>query len=291
MKSVAVVGPGRMGLALAEALAGPGELAEVTVFGRRPEPPRHPAFALSDVRYTYGLEPLSTGCRALFLAVPDEALPEVAHHLAAQGPAPEGCAAFHLSGALPSDVLAPLHAAGYEVGVFHPWIVVSDAPGGARRLSGARISVTASPEAFRVARELALLMGADVFQIPAARRALANAVVSMVESYLPVLVGGAVPLLDRVGLPPEEAAEALVPLLRSVLSEIEERGPSEALRLSMERVDADALDVHLKALDGEERRLYAWLREIVTVRSASTGADRATGGQAHRPEFETASRD
>ncbi len=287
-----IVGPGRMGLALAEAFARSGDLAEVTVFGRRPEPPRHPAFALPEVRYAYGLEPLSPGCRALFLAVPDDALAEVAHHLAAQGPAPEACAAFHLSGGVPSDVLAPLHAAGYQVGVFHPWVLVPDAPGGADRLFGARIAVTASPEAFRVARDLALIIGADVFQVPAARRALAHAVVSMVESYLPVLVGGAVPLLDRVGLPPEEASEALVPLLRSVLTEIQERGPSEALRISMERVDLEALDVHLKALDGEERRLYAWLRELVALRSGARGSAAAAGERTDRsPEFETASRD
>ncbi len=248
MTSVAIVGPGRMGLALAEGLAQSGELAEVAVFGRRPEPPRHRVFTLPETRYVYGAEPLPARCLALLLAVPDEAVPEVAHHFAAQGPAPGGCAAFHLSGGLPSDVLAPLHAAGYQVGVFRPWVFVSDAPGGARRFAGARIGVTASPEGFRVARELASLLGGDVFQIPAARRVLADAVVSMMESYLPVLLDGAVPLLDRVGLPPGEASEVLVPLLRSVLAEIEERGPSEALRTLTERADVEALDVHPRKL-------------------------------------------
>jgi predicted short-subunit dehydrogenase-like oxidoreductase (DUF2520 family) len=96
------------------------------------------------------------------------------------------------------------------------------------------------------------------------------------ESYLPVLLDGAVPLLDRVGLPPGEASEVLVPLLRSVLAEIEERGPSEALRTLTERADVEALDVHLKALDGDERRMYAWLREIVALRSGFAEAEAAT---------------
>ena len=123
MSSVAVIGPGRMGLALAHALQRSGEFVEVTVYGRRPEAPSHPIFREADARYVFGLEPLRADCLAVLLAVPEGALPEVAHSLAAQGPAPGGCSAFHLSGALPTDVLAPLHAAGYQAGVFHPWVI------------------------------------------------------------------------------------------------------------------------------------------------------------------------
>jgi len=264
MSTVAVVGPGRMGLALAHALQRSGAFVEVTVYGRRHEAPSHPVFREVEARYVFGLEPLRQDCAAVLLAVPDEALPEVAHSVAAQGPAPEGCSGFHLSGALPTDVLAPLHAAGYQVGVFHPWILAGRSVAGADRLRHAYIGVTASPEATRRARELASLVGAAVVTIPVNRRALADAAVAMVSTYLPALLGTAVPLLENAGLEPEDALSALLPLVRSVLDEVEGTGVADTLSTVLERVDADALGVHLRALEGDERRLYAWLgREAI----------------------------
>ncbi|MEX2467003.1 MAG: DUF2520 domain-containing protein, partial [Gemmatimonadota bacterium] len=264
MTTVAIVGPGRMGLALGHALQRSGELSEVTVYGRRPEAPSHPVFMETDARYVFGLEPLRGDCSAVFLAVPDDALAEVAHQVAAQGPAPGSCSAFHLSGALPTDVLAPLHVAGYQVGTFHPWIVASRSVAGADRLRGAYVGVTASSEATRTARELASLMGAEIVTLPANRRAVADAAVVMTSTFLPVLLDAAMPLLEDAGVPADDALPALVALARSVLDELDHASAPEFLGTLFERVDADALGVHLRALEGEERRLYAWLgREAV----------------------------
>ena len=248
-----------MGLALAHALERSGAFSEVTVYGRRPEAPSHPVFREADARYVFGMEPLRGDCVAVLLAVPEGALPEVAHHVAAQGPAPDACSAFHLSGALPTDVLAPLHAAGYQAGVFHPWIIVGRSISGADRLRGACIGVTASPEATRTARDLASMMGAAVVTIPANRRAVADAAIALVSTSLPTILGTAVPLLESAGLEHDEALSALIPLVRSVLAEVESTGVSGALGAALDRVDAEALGVHLRALEGEERRLYAWL--------------------------------
>jgi hypothetical protein len=56
--SVVVLGPGRMGLALASALLDTEAATEVTVFGRRPAPPSHPLFMQDRTRYVFGVEPL-----------------------------------------------------------------------------------------------------------------------------------------------------------------------------------------------------------------------------------------
>jgi hypothetical protein len=97
---VVFVGPGRTGLALGYALHQAGALDSLTYFGRRPEPPAHPVFIEGLARYHFGLEPLAPGTTALLLTVPDDVLPGMAHAVAAQGPAPEGCVALHCSGAL-----------------------------------------------------------------------------------------------------------------------------------------------------------------------------------------------
>jgi len=259
MTSLAIVGPGRMGLALGDMLEQGGTFDTILVYGRRPQSPAHPFLDRPGVRYVFGLEPLPANCRAVLLAVPDSAVAEVAHAVASQGPAPEGCSAFHLSGAMPSDVLAPLHAQGYEVGVFHPWVTTPLRVHRRNIFEGAAIGVTASPEATRTARDLAGLLDASVVPVPAGRRVHADAAVAMVCTYLPVLLDVAVPALGDVGLSAEEAIAALVPLARSVLDELEASSVSETLRAAVERSGPGALSLHLRALEGDERRLYAWL--------------------------------
>jgi len=89
---VAIVGPGRMGLALGVALLRSGSVERITFQGRSLEPPPHPIFDHADddveVEYRIGLVPPRADTTALVLAVPDTALAEVAWLLAAAGPAP-----------------------------------------------------------------------------------------------------------------------------------------------------------------------------------------------------------
>jgi predicted short-subunit dehydrogenase-like oxidoreductase (DUF2520 family) len=264
MSSLAIVGPGRMGLALGKALQDSGSFAEIVVFGRRPEPPSHPLFHATETRYVFGLEPLPTQCVAVLLAVSDDAVPEAAHLVAAQGPAPEGCAAFHLSGALPTDVLAPLHAAGYGVGAFHPWVLVSRWAGSWERLRGAAVGVTASHEALRTARTLASLFGGTVVPVPATRRVLADAAVAIVAAYLPVVLERGSFLLEDAGVNAEDAMAVLLPLARSVLEEVDRSGGASTIAQVLARTDPDALGVHLRSLEGDDRQLYAWLEREAT---------------------------
>ena len=133
---VAIIGTGRMGLALGAAPARSGAAERIVFYGRAIEPPPHPVFDAaahreSDddeplIEYRIWPAPLPAGTTVVLLAVPDQALPEVAYDLARMGPGPGGCAALHLAGALTAEVLTPLHEAGYAVGSIHPLQAVAD---------------------------------------------------------------------------------------------------------------------------------------------------------------------
>src|SRR5690606_33289966 len=115
---IAIIGPGRMGLALGAALVQADAVERIDFFGRDEGPPPHPIFETGSGRIEYRgpLSRLPDATSAVILAVPDEKLVEVAYGLATFGPAPAGCVALHLAGAISTDVLAPLHAVGYEIG-------------------------------------------------------------------------------------------------------------------------------------------------------------------------------
>ena len=134
---VVIIGPGRMGLALGAALRQVEAVDRLIYYGRGYEAPPHPIFdphplpgdvdaASAGAEYRMWPSQIPSDTSIVILAVPDRALTEVAHDLAVGGPAPPGCVALHLSGALSTDALAPLHAAGYTVGSMHPLMAVAD---------------------------------------------------------------------------------------------------------------------------------------------------------------------
>lgn len=257
VSSVTVVGPGRMGLALASALLDSEATREVTVFGRRPEPPSHPLFNQGRARYVFGVEPLALDTAALFLAVPDAVVPEMAYTIAAQGSAPPACAVFHLSASLPTDVLAPLHPLGYALGSFHPLQVVTHPVSAAHRIPGSYIAVIGSPEATAIARRLASAMGSPVIGVPASRRPLFHAATTLASGYLPALLDLSARLMERAGVTSEDALPALLPLVRGTLESIAEVGLEASLQGPIAEGDSETVALHLRAMDPEDRRLYA----------------------------------
>ena len=278
--SVAIVGPGRMGLALGSALLQTDAIGRLTVFGRRPEPPSHPLFTQGQAKYVFGVEPLAADTSALFLAVPDPLVPEMAHTVAAQGRAPEGCAAFHISGVLSTDVLAPLHAQGYAVGSFHPLQAVAHPVSAADRIPGSYIAVMGAPEAMSVARLLTSAMGSPLIAVPASRRPLFHAATVMASNFLPPLLDLAARLMERAGVTSEEALPALLPLVRGTLSSIEERGLEASVRGPLATGDVETVALHLRAMEPEDRRLYALFgKELLRLVRPNLDAER--GAELH----------
>lgn len=250
------VGPGRAGLALGYALHHAGALEGLTYCGRRPEPPAHPVFIEGLADYRFGLVRPDPGTTAVFLTVPDDALPGIAAALAAQGPAPEGCAVFHCSGALATDVLEPLHARGYRVGSLHPLQSIAHPVTGAERLVGAWYAVSGEPAAVATARRLVAELNGTTLAIPVSRRPLYHAAAVVASNYLPVLIASAARLLVQAGVPEDEAVPALLPLLRGTLENIAELGLAPALTGPIARGDVETVRLHLRVLPEREAPLY-----------------------------------
>lgn len=259
LDAVTIVGPGRMGLALGSALERSGEVPRLTFFGRHPEPPSHPLFVEGRAEYVFGVEPLARDTSAVFLAVPDHVVPEMAFTLAAHGPAPEGCAAFHLSPTLPTDVLAPLHGEGYGVGSFLPLVSVPERSDHSDRFAGSHCAVTGSAETIATARRVTAAIGADLVTVPAARRPLFHAAVLLTAGSLPPVLGLSARLMDRAGVASDETLPALLSVIRDVVRTAEERGLAAALPAPIARGDVETIALHLRALDPADQRLYAVL--------------------------------
>lgn len=280
---VVIVGPGRMGLALGVALSRTGSAEAITFFGRSLEPPPHPLFDMSDpacvIKYEMGPQQPPLETTVLVLAVPDTALAEVAWEYGGAGPAPPGCAALHLSGAVSTDALAPLHGAGYAVGSMHPLQTVADPWLGADRLEGVAFALAGEPVAVRAARRLVEAMGGVSLVVPPALRPLYHASAVMASNYVVTLVAAACRALGEAGIPPEAQLPALLPLAQGTLDNLKRLGVPAALTGPIARGDADTVRLHLSRLSGDGRALYCALGLETVQLARDAGLDDARAAE------------
>ncbi|MGH7446371.1 MAG: Rossmann-like and DUF2520 domain-containing protein [Longimicrobiales bacterium] len=290
LDNVVIVGPGRMGLALGTALRDQDAVDRLTYFGRGIEPPPHPLFDPHPIAGDVGTAPAGAeyqmlpalpppATTILILAVPDDALFEVVHDLAMMGPAPQGCAAMHLSGALSSDALTPLHHRGYAIGSLHPLMAVADPWLAGDRLVGAAFAMTGEPAANTAARRLVSALGGIPLTIAAAQRPLYHAAAVMASNYLVALTGAAVRMLASAGVDDEDALRALLPLLRGTLDNIEQLGVRAAVTGPIARGDVDTVRLHLARLSGEDRLLYSGLGLELLRLAQAAGLDDARAAE------------
>jgi predicted short-subunit dehydrogenase-like oxidoreductase (DUF2520 family) len=270
-----------MGLALGTALVQAGAVDRLIYYGRSLEPPPHPIFEPGTLtaEYRVGPHPVPAGITIVILAVPDSALAEVAYDLAQAGAPPLGCAVFHLSGALSTEVLAPLHAGGYAVGSIHPMQAVADPWLSGDRLMGAAFAVAGEPAAIAAARRLIDALSGRALVVPPARRPVYHAAAVVASNYLLALVSFAVRLMAQAGLSEEEAVPALLPLIRGTLDNLEKLGVPAALTGPIPRGDIDTIRLHLARLSEEDRLLYCALGRELLHLSRLAGLDEQRAGE------------
>jgi predicted short-subunit dehydrogenase-like oxidoreductase (DUF2520 family) len=263
--SVAVVGAGRLGTALARALDACGYEVRALV-SRKGAHARRAAERAGVGALALGAGELERlpAAGLLFITTPDDVIEETAGRLASLS-ALKSRVALHASGALSSEVLAPLRARGLAVGSMHPLASVSDAAAGAEGLRRAFYCVEGDARATRAARRVVRDLGGETFTISPDDKALYHAAAVMSAGHVVALFDVAVDTLKRCGLSDSRARKILLPLLRSVADNLAHHAPARALTGSFARADVQTVRKHLRALaeleDSDALAVYELLGE------------------------------
>ena len=222
----------------------------------------------------------------MFLAVPDQAIEDVAARLERLNPA-RRLSFVHLSGALGLGVLDALR--DHPLGSFHP-LQSFPAPRGPSAFRGITVAVDAtSPQLMRRLRALARAVGAKPRRVGDGDRALYHAAAVYASNYVDVVIAEAVRLLSELGWSEADATVALLPLVEGALAGIRERGPVKALTGPIRRGDAGTVRRHLEALDGLDRGAeYRMLGKIALEIALEAGLEPAAAGRMRRALTEKA---
>jgi predicted short-subunit dehydrogenase-like oxidoreductase (DUF2520 family) len=270
--TVGVIGPGRAGAGLALALTRAGH--RVFLHGRRVRPVPAP---LALTVAADGTPPPWIGQAAVvLLAVRDDAIQPLAQSLAESGLIGESHTILHLSGVLGQDALAPLVPTRAALGSLHPLQTIADAEQAPERLPGAWAAVEGMPQAMEAAETIARAVGLRPFRVSPRVKAVYHAGAVFASNYFVVVEAVAQRLLRHAGLADEEAWEALRPLVRGTLENMERSGPAEALTGPVLRADVATIARHLEALTVDDAILYRALGRAALELAQKRGMDDAT---------------
>ena len=260
-----LVGTGRLARSLAPLLGRAGHPL-VAVVGRSVAAARCVARRVSGARATTSLRTGAEQGRLVLLAVPDRAIATVARELASTEIVWRGRVVLHHAGALGCEPLRSLRRAGAGVGVLHPLqslgtpeLVSEILPGSRARVEG---DARGRRAALRLARALGLVPLALRDLTPRQRTAY-HAAASLCSNDLLALVAVGCGLLESLGLGRRRALDALLPLLRGTLRQIERGGLTGPLTGPATRGDVDTLRAHLRRLAhggaAEDREIHRLL--------------------------------
>jgi predicted short-subunit dehydrogenase-like oxidoreductase (DUF2520 family) len=252
--TASIIGTGRMGTALALALAQAGYRIEALVARTRTHARRAakliPAKPLALSSDELDRVPAST---ILFITTPDDSIEETAARVAAtikeKG---KRRTALHTSGALSSHALKSLKAAGFQTGSMHPLVAVSHAVAGAESLRRAFFCIEGEKGAVHVARRIVRDLGARSFSIDTRKKTLYHAAAVMSSGHMVALLDISMEMLARCGLTERQSRSILMPLVESTLHNLKERAPAEALTGSFARADVETIGRHLESIRKEE---------------------------------------
>jgi predicted short-subunit dehydrogenase-like oxidoreductase (DUF2520 family) len=194
------------------------------------------------------------------ITVPDDQIAGVAQQLSKINADQKKMTALHTSGALSSDVLAPLREKGWHTGSIHPLLSVSGS--GDDSLRGAFWSVEGDRSALRLGKEIVRDLEGKSFSIRSEDKPLYHAAAVMVSGNVVALFDVALQMLAECGLDRETARAILLPLIASTIRSLETKTPEASLTGTFSRGDVATVKRHLASMRNPEvRDLYRILGE------------------------------
>jgi predicted short-subunit dehydrogenase-like oxidoreductase (DUF2520 family) len=244
--SITLVGAGNLAQALGPALKRAGYRIDAVIARDNPESRRR-ARTLA--------RKLGADCRVLDQPLPssnliwvlhtDDALRETALVLAT-GRAWRDAIVLHSSGALSSDVLAPLRRAGAHTGSLHP--MMTFVPGTKPEISNVPFAVEGDRQAVAAAKRIVRSLGAEVFAIRKSAKVLYHAL----GSFSSPLVVATLVTAERVGraagLSQSQTRKAMAGILQQTLNNYLARGAAAAFSGPIKRGDLQTVRRHLEEL-------------------------------------------
>lgn len=239
---IAIVAAGRLGSSLAIAMSDAGYNVAAISSRRR----HHREWLKSRIENGVVIENAQTAVNMgsiVFITAPDAAIEQICSIVQWRSHQ----TVVHCAGVLPLSALDNSTRAGAETAGFHP-LQTFPSPESSDRLSDVSFATESPNPKIRIWLEtLASDLGGSSFKIDSSQRSAYHASAVMACGLLAGLTGLAAEMWEPLGIDRSDALKRLIPLLRSTVDALDEKGLPSAITGPFVRGDVETIASHLSA--------------------------------------------
>jgi predicted short-subunit dehydrogenase-like oxidoreductase (DUF2520 family) len=257
MFKLGFIGAGTVGTALAIRLSSKGyQIAAVS--SRSQTSARKLAEAISGCYAASNNQDVADTSGLVFVTTPDDAITSVVSQIQWH----TGQSVVHCSGADSTDILEPAKKSGAQIGVFHPLQTFASVKQAIENMPGSTFVLEAEEPLLNTLKDMATALDGRWVELKASDKVVYHAAAVIACNYLVTLVKLATDLWQTFNIPPNQATQALLPLLRGTIHNIETVGIPQCLTGPIARGDTGTINKHLNALQKTAPTLLSIYREL-----------------------------
>ena len=257
MLKLGFIGAGTVGTALSLRLSSKG-YPVVAVSSRSQTSARNLAQAISGCRAFNNNQDVADTAELIFITTPDDAIAPVASQIQWH----QGQGVVHCSGADSTDILEPARKSGAQVGVFHPLQTFASVSQAVENISGSTFALEAEEPLLDTLKQMANALDGNWVELKAGDKVIYHAAAVIACNYMVTLVKLASDLWQTFNVSPNQATQALLPLLRGTINNIDTVGIPRCLTGPVARGDSGTVKKHLKALQEKAPAILSTYREL-----------------------------
>ena len=250
--TIALIGPGRVGSAVAKKLHAAGYQLTAIVSHDRQRAIEAcqfidcPSDAATDQLVSV------TSAEVILLAVPDDQIQSVAQQVHSVCDPKNPPSLIHFSGLHPAAIMQSTTDIHTTLLCLHPLLPFANREKGYYALDQCPCAIESStPQGILLGKKLATAMGGTPFPVATDKKALYHAAACISSNYLVTLIAMARDLFIHCGIESEHATPLLLPLMRAVFANVEELGVEQGLTGPIVRGDVGTITKHLQQLERE----------------------------------------
>ncbi|MCC6981145.1 MAG: DUF2520 domain-containing protein [Candidatus Melainabacteria bacterium] len=259
--SLAVIGPGKVGTAVAFAARRAG-VREIYLGGRHQDRTEAAAKLVEGAK-AWRVAEAANHAELVLICVSDDQIALVAKQLAQEEAFRKGAVVAHLSGALDSEVLQPaVELCGALTASAHPLKTFPSVAAAIAEEPGTHWFLEGDSEAVKTISAFVERLGDFPHAITREGKAIYHAASVVACNYLTTLMDTALEMMEQADIDRDIAWAALKPLVFRTMENIDKMGPEAALTGPIARADEGTVLKHVTALQNSpasQRMLYVAL--------------------------------
>ena len=257
MLKLGFIGAGTVATALSVRLSSKG-YSVVAVSSRSQNSARNLAQRITGCHPFNNNQDVADSAELIFITTPDDAIASVVSQIRWR----TGQSVVHCSGANSTDILQSAKRLGCQVGVFHPLQTFASMEQAIENMPGSTFALEAEEPLLNTLKEMATALDGNWVELKAGDKVIYHVAAVIAGNYLVTLVKLATDLWQTFAIPPHQATQALLPLLRGTINNIDTIGIPQCLTGPIARGDTGTINKHLKALQKIAPALLSTYREL-----------------------------